>query len=54
MWKKESVRVARRIATEAAITCRPFTSCGAADTADAVMRNFSKNGVRGGYESVRF
>jgi hypothetical protein len=44
MERKEIERVAPRIATEAAITCRPFTSCGAAHTADAVMRNFSEEG----------
>jgi len=44
MEKKEIERVAPRMATEAAITCQPFTSCGAAHTADAVMRNFSEEG----------
>jgi len=44
MEKKESARVAQRIAIEAAITCRPFTSCWGADSAEAVMRNFSKTG----------
>jgi hypothetical protein len=44
MVRKEIERTAPRIATEAAITCRPFTSCGAAHTADAVMRNFSEEG----------
>jgi hypothetical protein len=42
--KKEIERVAPRIATEAAITCRPFASYGAAQSADAVMRNFSDEG----------
>jgi len=42
--KKEIARVASRIATEAAITCRPFTSGGATHTADAVLRNFSEEG----------
>ena len=45
MEKKEIERAAPRIATEAAITCRPFTSCGAAHTADAVMRNYSGEGL---------
>jgi hypothetical protein len=44
MEKKEIGRAAPRIATEAAIACRPFTSCGATHTADAVMRNFSEEG----------
>lgn len=44
MEKKEIERTVPRIATEAAITCRPFTSCGAAHMADAIMRNFSEEG----------
>ena len=42
--KREIERVAPRIATEAAITCRPFASCGDAHSIDAVMRNFSEKG----------
>jgi hypothetical protein len=37
-------RVAPRNPTEAAITCRPFTSSGANHISDGVMRNFSQQG----------
>lgn len=44
MEKKERARTVPRISTEAALTCRPFTSWGAAHMADAIMRNFSEEG----------
>lgn len=42
--KKVIERVAPRNFTEAAITCRPYTSCGAICGADGIMRNFSSGG----------
>ncbi len=41
---EEKRRVVSRNPTEAAVTCRPFTSSGASHTADGVMRNFSNGG----------
>ena len=42
--KKIRKGAASRNPTEAAITCRPFTSSGALRTSDGVMRNFSNGG----------
>ena len=42
--KKNKKRDAPRNPTEAAITCRPHTSCGAICASDGVMRNFSNGG----------
>lgn len=41
---KEIERAAPRNMTEAAITCRPFTSTCAICVSDGVMRNFSSQG----------
>lgn len=42
--KKEIERAVPRIATEAAVTCRPFVSNGDVRALDGVMRNFSEEG----------
>jgi hypothetical protein len=42
--KKDRRLVASRNPTQAAITCRPFTSGGATPAVDGVMRNFSEEG----------
>lgn len=42
--KKKRKREAPRSPTDAAITCRPYTSSGAAHVSDGVMRNFSSDG----------
>ena len=42
--KKNKKRDAPRNPTEAEITCRPYTSCGAICASDGVMRNFSSGG----------
>jgi hypothetical protein len=44
MEKKAKHRVAQRMATDAAITCRPYASSGATRESDGVMRNFSSGG----------
>lgn len=42
--RKSTQRAAPRNPTEAAITCRPYTSSGAVFKSDGVMRNFSIQG----------
>ena len=42
--QKKSKRKTPRNPTEAEITCRPYTSCGAICASDGVMRNFSSGG----------
>jgi hypothetical protein len=42
--KEKIERSALRNPTEATISCRPFTCCGAGNTSDGVMRNFSSEG----------
>jgi hypothetical protein len=42
--KSDQQRAAARYATDASVACRPFSSRGG-DSADAVMRNFSKGGA---------
>lgn len=42
--KKKKGRALPRNSTDAAITCRPFTSSGAIPMSDGVMRNFSRGG----------
>lgn len=44
MQEKEKRRIASRIRTEAVVACRPFSSGGATQPADGVMRNFSDEG----------
>ena len=41
---KKRTRAAPRNPTEAAISCRPYTSSGAVHLSDGVMRNFSSDG----------
>jgi hypothetical protein len=42
--EKEKRENGSRSPTEAEVACRPFTNDAAADTVDAVMRNFSEKG----------
>ena len=42
--RKMIARDAQRNSTETAITCHPYTSSGAAQSSDGVMRNFSSSG----------
>jgi hypothetical protein len=42
--KPDPQRATARYATDASVACRPFNSRGG-DSADAVMRNFSKGGA---------